>query len=80
MMTENMLGMVSGWMANGNVNEFVKVHRDVNRFKLVSPPSKILTPSFTVDNYVASVVGRCRERLDPYAQSGNDPRGSQRRM
>jgi len=79
-MTENMLGMVSGWMANGNVNEFVKVHRDVNRFELVSPPSKILTPSSTADNRAASAAGRCREGLDPYAQSGNDPRGSQRPM
>ena len=27
--------MVSEWMANGNINEFVKVQSDVNRFELV---------------------------------------------
>jgi len=29
--------MVSEWMANGNINEFVKAHRDANRFELVTP-------------------------------------------
>ena len=28
--------MVSEWMENGNINEFVKTHKDVNRFELVS--------------------------------------------
>jgi serine/threonine protein kinase len=27
--------MVSEWMENGNINEFVKTHRDANRIKLV---------------------------------------------
>jgi len=27
--------MVSEWMINRNINELVKAHRDVNRFKLV---------------------------------------------
>ena len=27
--------MVSEWMANGNIKEFVEAHRDVNRFELV---------------------------------------------
>ena len=31
--------MVSEWMADGNINEFVKVDRDANRFELVGPPS-----------------------------------------
>jgi len=26
---------VSEWMANGNINEFVKAHKDVNRFELL---------------------------------------------
>ena len=34
-MSENQFAMVSEWMVNGNINEFVKVHRDANRFKLV---------------------------------------------
>ena len=27
--------MVSEWMENGNINEFIKAHTDVNRFELV---------------------------------------------
>jgi len=27
--------MASEWMVNGNINEFIKAHRDVNRFELV---------------------------------------------
>ena len=27
--------MVLEWMENGNINEFAKAHRDVNRFELV---------------------------------------------
>jgi len=27
--------MVSEWMVNGNINEFIKSHWDVNRFELV---------------------------------------------
>jgi len=44
-MTENKFAMVSGWMANGNITEFVKAHQDVNRFELVSPPLNLLAPS-----------------------------------
>ena len=33
--SDNQFAMVSEWMANGNINEFVKVHREANRFKLV---------------------------------------------
>ena len=28
--------MVSEWMTNGNITQFVKVHTDVDRFELVS--------------------------------------------
>ena len=28
-------GMVSEWMTNGNVNQFVKAHRDANQLELV---------------------------------------------
>ena len=27
--------MVSEWMGNGNINEFIETHRDANHFKLV---------------------------------------------
>ena len=29
--------MASEWMENGNINEFIGVHRDANRFELVGP-------------------------------------------
>ena len=34
-MGEKVFAMVSEWMVNGNINEFVEAHRDVNRFELV---------------------------------------------
>ena len=34
-MGNNRFAMVSEWMENGNIKEFINVHRDVNRFKLV---------------------------------------------
>ena len=34
-MGDHRLVMVSEWMANGNIKEFIEVHRDVNRFELV---------------------------------------------
>ena len=36
-MTENEFAMISEWMPNGNINGFVAVHQDANRFELVSP-------------------------------------------
>ena len=38
-MTETEFAMVSEWMPNGNINQFVKEHPDANRFELVSFPS-----------------------------------------
>jgi len=34
-MSDDYFASVSEWMPNGNINEFVKAHRDVNRFELV---------------------------------------------
>ena len=34
-MSEKHFAMVSEWMVNGNVNEFIKANRDANRFELV---------------------------------------------
>jgi len=39
-MEERLFAMVSEWMVNGNIVEFVEAHRDVNRFELVG-----LTPT-----------------------------------
>lgn len=38
MISENRLEMVSEWMDNGHINDFVEAHPEVDRFKLVGPP------------------------------------------
>ena len=35
MKSETQFAMISDWMANGNVTDFVKAHPDTNRLKLV---------------------------------------------
>jgi len=40
-MGKNLLAMVSEWMVNGNITEFIKAHRDANRFELVGSHSRI---------------------------------------
>ena len=42
--------MVSQWMPNGNINEFLEVRRDANRFELVSPQLMFLPPLFLANN------------------------------
>ena len=37
-MSDNTLTMISEWMVNGNINEFINAHGSVNRFELVRPP------------------------------------------
>ena len=51
MMTEDRFAMVSEWMANGNINQFVEACRDANRFELVNPPFEFLWFSLIVNNY-----------------------------
>jgi hypothetical protein len=75
-MTETKFAMVSEWMSNGNINQFVTAHRDANRFELVSCPFKPLQSLPVVDDYLAPVVGRCRKGLGLCARSGDAPWGS----
>ena len=35
MMSETRFAMISDWMVNGNINDFVKAHPNVNRLELV---------------------------------------------
>ena len=44
-MTEVHFAMVSEWMVNGNINEFVKTYPGVDRLGLVGFPFKISLPS-----------------------------------
>ena len=44
-MTETQFTMVSEWMVNGNINDFVKAHPDIDRLGLVGFSLKSLPPS-----------------------------------
>ena len=39
-MHDNEFAMISDWMENGNINEFVRAHPDANRVELVDFHSK----------------------------------------
>jgi hypothetical protein len=51
-MSETQFAMVSDWMPNGNINEFVKRYSGANRFELVSFPSRSPPSSLLVDRYM----------------------------
>jgi hypothetical protein len=44
-MSETQFAMISDWMVNGNINDFVKAHPDVSRLGLVGFPFKVLSSS-----------------------------------
>jgi len=46
-MSETQFAMVSEWMPNGNIKQYVKTHPDENRFELVSLMSNSLPSSLT---------------------------------
>jgi len=76
-MTETEFSMVSEWMSNGNINQFVAAHWDANRFELVRSPLKLLYSSFVTDKCVPLIAERRCKGLDIYAQPGYDPWRSQ---
>ena len=44
-MSDTQFAMVSDWMVNGNINDFVKAHPDANRIELVKCSLKVLPSS-----------------------------------
>ena len=72
-MAENEFAMVSEWMSNGNINQFVEAHRGTNRFELVCLPFQVLAAPFVFDRCVASTVGGRCKGFGLYAWSGNGP-------
>jgi serine/threonine protein kinase len=52
--TDNEFALVSEWMSNGNINQFVREHRDANRFGLVSFTGCLIWPSSANDIRAAS--------------------------
>ena len=74
-MSHKQFAMVSEWMENGNINEYIKAHRDANRFELVSfafPLVSLLTGS-----HFTPIAPRCRKGIDIYARPGDNPRKSE---
>ena len=54
-MSEAQFAMVSGWMSNGNISEFVKANPGENRFNLVRISLKIsLAPLRFIDDQMNS--------------------------
>ena len=47
-MRDNQFAMASQWMENGNVNQFIEAHMDVNRFELVGFGAYCLPHSFSM--------------------------------
>lgn len=45
-MTETQFAMVSEWMVNGNISNFVRTHPGEDRFGLVSFPLEVLPPIY----------------------------------
>jgi hypothetical protein len=47
-MSEAQFAMISDWMVNGNINDFVKAHPDANRLELVGLSFKTSPSSLQV--------------------------------
>ena len=58
MMSEARFAMVSRWMENGNINEFIKANPEADRLELVGPPLQHHCPRLvTIGDPLAG--GRC---------------------
>jgi serine/threonine protein kinase len=53
MESEDRFGMVSKWMKNGSINDFVKAHPEANRFTLVGP--RLDTPTFLTSMTIETI-------------------------
>lgn len=59
-MTETKFAMVSDWMTNGNINEFVGANPDADRLKLVGPHHFTLIASSSLTIEITHLAGgRC---------------------
>jgi hypothetical protein len=48
MMSETQFAMISDWMVNGNINDFVRAHSDANRLGLVGSHLEFYCRSLTI--------------------------------
>jgi len=59
--------MISDWMANGNINSFVKAHPDANRLELVGLSFSASLHLFQVRSYLDNLLAERRcQWLDLY--------------
>lgn len=71
------LAMVSEWMPNGNINEFVRAHREVNRFELVRFSCVNLRDLLISRHYTNSIATWCYFRIGSFARPTHGPWRSQ---
>ena len=78
-MSNNQFVMVSEWMSNGNITEFIKTHKDANRFKLVWICSHRGLHLSLMRSFPPIAWRHC-SRIDIYARSGDGTWGLERGM
>ena len=73
-MSNKRFTMISEWMDNRNIGEFVKAHKSVNRFELVgsSYHSRLHPPLIML-----LVAQRCHQRVSISTQTGSNTWGSE---
>ena len=79
-MNEFQFAMVSEWMENSNINEFLTKNPGADRLGLVRSPFGFLSflLFMIVDDWMTSPVGRCGKWVDIHARRGYNPWRSQR--
>ena len=79
-MSETQFAMVSDWMVNGNINDFVKAHPDANRLELVGIQSSLifLSSARVYRQSGTCLAGRCHKWVDLHPQPRNDSWGPER--
>ena len=75
-MTEFRLVMVSEWMENGNVTDFLKTNGEADRLELVSSSLSLSLPPITYNRTIVA-ASRRHQGLDLHARAGCDPRRPQ---
>ena len=63
-MSETQFATISDWMVNGNINDFVKAHPDVNQLELVCFSLRVSLPF--IDDQITHPARRRRLGLDLY--------------
>ena len=67
-MTESQFAMISDWMENGNINEFVKTNPEADKLGLVCLLFKFHhLPLTFLDHQITSPAGRSRPGIDVHS-------------